>query len=122
MEQEFQTIDRYNFTQLEKVKSILDGKNINSPFKTFKEFNEKYGTSIKPMQDCYYMSSSNGKEPYIFGFKLYSKTFRSRYGADYYAYPKYDLLVQYACMGSDDCSDDTMYAYFLSIINDDCRF
>lgn len=64
-------IDKYNFKQLEIVKNTLDWKKTESySFQKLSEFNEKYNLNIEPKKDCYYISSENWDESYIFWFKL----------------------------------------------------
>ncbi|NVP17846.1 hypothetical protein HUU51_03970 [Candidatus Gracilibacteria bacterium] len=85
-------IDRYNFEQLEKAKPILEtiGEK-DERFFSLNEFNERYGTDIKPIRNCYYVSNYNGNEKYIFGFKLESLFNIYIYKKNYFAYPKYDM-------------------------------
>ena len=72
-EQDKITIDKYNFSQLEKSKPILDSIYREAKrFYSLKEFNDIYDANIKPIKDCYYVSNSNWNEKYIFWFKLES--------------------------------------------------
>lgn len=67
LEQENIRIDEYNFNELEKVKPILEKlPQENKKIFTVKKFNELYNANIQPIKNCYYISNSNGKYPYIF--------------------------------------------------------
>ena len=90
-------IDRYNFQQLEKFKEVVGTINEEQRrFSNLEEFNSLYGINIQAKKNCYYISSSNGNEKYIFAFKLESKRYQEKYGEEYYVYPKYDLPKDYA--------------------------
>lgn len=85
-------IDEYNFKQLEIVKNVLDWKKLDLyEFQTLSEFNKKYNLNIKPKKNCYYISSENWDEEYIFWFQLVSIYYKTKYNSDNYAFPKNDL-------------------------------
>lgn len=95
-------IDEYNFKQLEKAKVILNNIPQDSKkFYSLNEFNELYDINIKPTKNCYYVSNSNGKENYIFWFKLESQEYKNKLWEEYYAYPKYDLPYDESCFPSE---------------------
>ncbi|MBT3726236.1 hypothetical protein HOG21_00605 [bacterium] len=50
-------IDEYNFKQLQKVKQLINKKKLK--FKNLDDFNNKYNVNIKPIKNCYYISSDN---------------------------------------------------------------
>lgn len=59
-EQDKLAIDWYNFGQLEKAKSSLEMISEKSnQIDGLKEFNERYKTDIRPIKNCYYISSYN---------------------------------------------------------------
>lgn len=88
-------IDRYNFEQLEKVKYLLENT-IDKKlwYYHIKDFNKKYGISIEPIKNCYYISNNNWKYPYIFWFKLESQIYKIIYWDKYFSYPGYDMPVR----------------------------
>ncbi|MDD2907319.1 MAG: hypothetical protein PHH98_01630 [Candidatus Gracilibacteria bacterium] len=99
-EQDKIKIDRYNFGQLEKAKSIL--KNISEDkieFYSFNNFNEKYNSDITPIKNCYAFSDSNGDKPYIFGFQLESLIYKFINFGKNYAYPSYNRPNNTICLG-----------------------
>lgn len=134
---EKQKIDDYNFSQLERVKSILgDNFNLNNEFYTLEEFNDEYETDIKPIKNCYYLSVSsifkiddknydNGVW-YIFWFKLESEKYIEKYGGIYYAYPKYDIPKKDACIWIDGnliewlCYDTNIW-HFVLTVSEPCK-
>ena len=110
--------DNYNFEQLEKVKGILTKTSSGSyNFYGPSDFNKQFHTAIMPKRNCYYMWSKNGNHSYIFGFKLESKKYRSQYGSDFFAYPKYELPPEFIC--TSDCTDLTL-DYFRNVISHPC--
>ena len=91
-EKDKMAIDRYNFEQLEKAKPILESiPETDKRFYSLKEFNQEYNTWIKPIKNCYYISTYNWNEKYIFWFKLESLIYIYIYRTKLFAYPKYDL-------------------------------
>jgi len=53
-------IDRYNFEQRDKVKSIIDkDKYYNTSFRDIKQFNSIYNSDIKPIKNCYDITKYN---------------------------------------------------------------
>lgn len=122
VEQENILLDEYNFKQLEKAKTFLmqnslSGKN----FFWLDEFNELSNLDIKPLKDCYYISSSNWEEDYIFWFQLYSNKYKDKYWNDFYAYPRYSIPVEYFCWWSIDCNDDLSLNWFMITIKRPCN-
>lgn len=105
-EQDKLAIDRYNFAQLEKVKSVLDKQDSNSyKFKDLKEFNKKFNQNIKPIKNCYFLADRNRffennlwDGGYVFWFQLESLISKFMYSWNYYTYPKYDLPIVQACV------------------------
>lgn len=97
-EQDKLAIDWYNFGQLEKAKPSLEkiSKKSNQ-IDGLKEFNERYKTNIKPIKNCYYISSYNWDKPYIFWFQLESLISKFVYFWKNYAYPKYNLPYYQVC-------------------------
>jgi hypothetical protein len=58
-------MDRYNFQQLGEVKNTLnklDRKSYN--FYSLENFNKRYKKEIKPINNCYYMVSTNYFDEY----------------------------------------------------------
>ena len=51
-EQDKIAIDKYNFEQLEKIKSFLDNYKTEIEFRNLNEFNYKYKLDIKPIKNC----------------------------------------------------------------------
>ena len=88
-------IDEYNFKQLQKVKQLINKKKLK--FKNLDDFNNKYNVNIKPIKNCYYISSDNWNEKFIFWFALESKKYREKYGKYNYIYPKYDIPEDILC-------------------------
>ena len=135
-EQDKMAIDRYNFEQLEKAKPILDNISKNGKnFDSLKEFNERYKVDIKPIKNCYYVSSYNWKRKYIFWFQLEAMinkfahpfTFWYPYVSDNYAYPKYSLPWYQVCFGAGlsrwaawGCYDNN-YDNFRYVISNPCK-
>ena len=120
-EQDKIAIDRYNFEQLEKAKPILEklpqkDKKIFSP----KMLNDLYGANIQTIKNCYYISNSNWKYPYIFWFQLESLMYKVLYFWENYAYPKYDKPVDYFCWWSKYCRDDRIFGGFIWTISWPC--
>lgn len=113
-EYESLAIDQYNFSQLEKIKLLLDTKNTVTSFNTLQEFNTKYNVDIKPVRNCYYASSSNWKEKYIFWFKLYSRDSMNKYWVDYYVYPRYDIPYDKICYWVCDDRNKLNFEYVIS--------
>lgn len=93
-------IDSYNFWQLEKAKPILDTIEYEKIewFGLLKKFNYIYDANIIPIKNCYYVSSFNGNESYIFWFQLESIIYKTIYWTKNYAYPKYDKPLSRMCM------------------------
>ncbi|MDD2907476.1 MAG: hypothetical protein PHH98_02435 [Candidatus Gracilibacteria bacterium] len=121
-EQDKIKIDKYNFEQLEKSKLILNNISTDSKkFFTLKDFNNIYDSDIKPIKNCYYISNSNGKEKYIFGFQLESLIYKFINFGKNYVYPKYDLPPSYFCGGSRNCSDNMVFNIFYKTISNPCR-
>jgi len=59
-EKEKIAIDRYNFEQRDKVKTIIENdKYYNTAFRDIKQFNSLYNSDIKPIKNCYYLSKYN---------------------------------------------------------------
>ncbi len=126
-EKEKIVIDEYNFKQLEKVKDILDWlKKDSYNFKWLNEFNKIFNQNIIPINNCYYTSSANWNEPYIFWFKLESNTYIEKYWDEYYSYPKYDLPIIPICFGFwkwewNTCSWDRNFEYFIKTTSNPCE-
>lgn len=129
-EQDKMNIDRYNFEQLNVVKETLskiDRKSYN--FYDLKHFNNKYDQNIKPINNCYYLVSTNNFDEYdqnkwiwyIFWFKLESLIYKFMYFWVNYAYPKYDLPVAHVCDGGNKCDYDSILANFIWTITNPCR-
>ncbi|MDD2871763.1 MAG: hypothetical protein PHS49_07285 [Candidatus Gracilibacteria bacterium] len=120
-EQDKLAIDKYNFEQLEKVKTIINNDKVyNKTFRTIKEFNSIYNSDIKPINNCYFIFNYNGDEKFIFGFKLESILYKL-YNLNWnYAYPKYDLPISTACVMGGGCIDGNYKSYTLTISNP-CR-
>lgn len=126
-EQENRKIDEYNFEQLEKVKSVLDWLDKNSyKFDNIKEFNKNFNQNIKPIKNCYFLTSRNwyfDKSKwwgwYIFWFKLTSDRYKNKYWVEYYAYPKYDLPIFKLCFWLWEwwCYDDNKESFIKTISN-----
>lgn len=116
-----ESIDKYNFEQLEKVKPILESIPKDAKkFYTLKELNEIYNADIKPIKNCYVVNNDNWKYSYIFWFKLYSKKFIANYWTEYYAYPKYDFPVHKICAwfgGKWECQDYNLNQFEYTISN-----
>ncbi len=92
--------DKYNFEQLEKVKDFFVNKNMDTlRFDSLRDFNSQYSLNIKPINNCYYFSSFNWKQDYIFAFQLESLKNKIIYLGNNYIYPKYDLKKKRACFG-----------------------
>ncbi|MDD3646028.1 MAG: hypothetical protein PHH06_01315 [Candidatus Gracilibacteria bacterium] len=124
-------IDEYNFSQLEKVKSVLDGLDKDSyGFNGLKEFNEKFVQDIKPLKNCFDISNTNrfwGENKsgggYVFGFKLYSKEYKKQYEKDYYIYPSsvYNSIEEGLCSKHGGvCYRDILFEGFIETISNPC--
>ena len=119
-------IDEYNFKQLEKVKSVLDKLDKNSySVKDLNDFNKQFDIDIKPIKNCYYVTSRNRHFDnkkwggwYIFWFELESKTYIKKYWTQYFAYPKYDLPKLQIC---DSWCYDKNQEDFEYIISHPCK-
>lgn len=128
-EKEKLEIDRYNFEQLEKVKEIINNdKNFNNiEFYDLYKFNLVYNTTIKPIKNCYYITTTNyykkykWKSTYLFWFKLESLIYKIRYFNWYYVYPKYDLPIDNRCLWSKWCTDDINMNELIWTISNPCR-
>ena len=106
-EKENIAIDEYNFSQLDKIKPLLEAIPANAKkFYTLKDFNTLYHGDIQPMKNCYYVSNDNGNEKYIFAFNLESKKYRELYLRSFYAYPWYNLPFERFCIWY--CYDNNM--------------
>ncbi|MDD2907315.1 MAG: SdrD B-like domain-containing protein [Candidatus Gracilibacteria bacterium] len=117
-ESEKEKIDEYNFEQLEIVKSKLDNLPKDSyTLNNYLDFNKKFDEKLKPINNCYYLKTGNGKNPYIFGFKLESDKYITNYGTGFYSYPSYDLPIDNICFGF--CRDRN-YEIFTNIISSTC--
>ncbi|MDD2907807.1 MAG: hypothetical protein PHH98_04145 [Candidatus Gracilibacteria bacterium] len=124
-------IDEYNFEQLEKVKSVLNGLNKNSySFENLKEFNEKFNQNIKPIKNCYLLSNGNNvfldksNDNYIFMFKLYSMDYGKRYKNMYYIYPEYKFqeIENSLCSSHGGiCGTDVAFGDYLETISTPCE-
>jgi len=102
-EQEKREIDEYNFTQLKKVRNILNKLDKNSyGFDNIWDFNKLYNGNIKPIKNCYYLSNKNWWEKYIFWFKLESNKYIDKYWTESYIYPKYDIIKEEICLWMPD--------------------
>ncbi|MDD2907474.1 MAG: hypothetical protein PHH98_02425 [Candidatus Gracilibacteria bacterium] len=125
-EQDKIAIDKYNFEQLEKIKSFLDNYKTEIEFRNLNEFNYKYKLDIKPIKNCYYMKTTNyvdnykGKSDYILGFQLESLIYKFIYFGGNYVYPKYDLPIDYICIGGKKCNYDSNKASFEITISNSC--
>lgn len=113
-------IDIYNFNQLEKVNIIYEN-NIKKTdrFTTLKKFNSIYGTDIEPIRNCYYVSSYNGEEKYIFSFQLESIIYKIIYWDKYYSFPNYSV-AKYKICDSLSCFDGNRNE-FESLISNPCK-
>ena len=120
-EQDKIAIDKYNFEQLEKVKTFLDSKD-NFEFKNLKEYNTKYNQNIEPLKNCYYVSSINWSKSYIFWFQLESLIYKFIKLWGNYAYPKYDLPVDYVCTWWNSCNYDFIFWRFNKTISNPCQY
>lgn len=129
-EQDKIAIDRYNFKELEKVRLILkEVPREQYKFRNFNDFNKKYWLWIKPIKNCYYMVSTNYFDNYnqkqwiwyIFWFKIESVLYKFRYLNWYYAYPKYDLPIEYFCDWWKKCDADMNLNWFENDISNPCR-
>lgn len=113
-------IDYYNFKQLKIVKDVFELKpQCRYTVRNLTDFNEKYGMNIKPLKNCYEISTYNGDQPYIFWFQLYSIVSKVVYGSHWYAYPKYDKPVHQMCVGF--CYDVNKTS-FERKISESCRW
>lgn len=120
-------IDEYNFEQLDKVIEVLD----KSPWDSYTiddltDFNKDFNQDIQPIKNCYYIRSriyewTKWTWWYIFWFKLESKQYIEKYWTEYYAYPKYDLPVNYYCGWSKWCKDDWNFDSFEYTISNPCQ-
>lgn len=121
-EEEKIAIDEYNFEQLENAKIILDKiSKENKKFYKLKDFNITYNADIKPIKNCYYISNSNWREPYIFWFKLESGKYIKEYWSEFYAYPKYDKSILRYCGWGTRCDDDLNFVVFSNTISNPCQ-
>lgn len=119
VEQQNRAIDEYNLWQVEKVSLVLDNLTKDSKeFQTLGKFNQIYWVNLKPVDNCYYISTNNGKEKYIFAFQLKSRFYKKEYLRDYYVYPAYDLPYDIICAGY--CYDRNM-ELFLRTISHPCE-
>ncbi len=113
-------IDMYNFKQLEKVKTLLNKKyNVELSFKDIVDFNHQYNQNIKPIWNCYYLSSYNNKEKYMFWFKLESLIYTYTYWTKYFSYPKYDIPYWHLCLMWKWCFDANKEDY-IKVISNKC--
>lgn len=125
-EQDKIAIDRYNFEQLNKSKQTLDKVKTSDRFDNLKEFNNLYGTGIKPIKNCYYLTGNNWNYPYLFWFQLESLLYKLLYMSTDYSYPGYDLLKYRICMWDWtatwwSCIEDFKYNKFKRIISNPCK-
>lgn len=122
-EQDNIKIDEYNFTQLEKAKSILENTPTNTKkFYSLREFNEQYKADIQPMKNCYYVSSNNGSEKYIFWFMLESQKYKKVFWTEEYAFPKYNLPTWRNCFWmwwNPECLN--YKTFFIETISNPCK-
>jgi len=129
-EKEKIAIDKYNFSQLEKVKVVL--KNISEgdmKFRNLQELNKKYNAKIEPIKNCYYTVTTNFFDDYvwesfyIFWFQLESNRYKNKYGEEYYTYPKYDLPYSERCywMWEWECTKDIHLENFRYVISNPCN-
>ena len=118
-EKENIAIDEYNFSQLDKIKPLLEAIPANAKkFYTLKDFNTLYHGDIQPMKNCYYVSNDNGNEKYIFAFNLESKKYKRELSREFYFYPWYNLKNRTVCIWY--CYDDNM-KHVLNIISHPCQ-
>jgi len=128
-----ENIDKYNFQQLEIVKTILDNLDRNSyNFSNLSEFNELYKQKIIPKKNCYFIADRNRffKDKkwwwgYIFWFKLESDKYINIYWTWYYVYPKYDLPIDniyfWFWWWNDRWINDRIYNNFVFTISNPCQ-
>lgn len=124
-QEEKEEIDKYNFEQLELVKSNLSNfQKWDFTIRNYIDYNRKYDPDIKHIRNCYYVSTENWKEPFIFWFKLESDKYKEIYGLWYYVYPKYEIQKDELCFWLWEWSwcIDKNYTNFMSIISDNCRW
>lgn len=119
-------VDKYNFRQLEKVKIDLKDNETKTRFIDVVDFNNQFNEDIRSLKNCYYLSSDNWTEPYIFWFKIESLVYQYIYWTQYFSYPKYDLPISELCfwVGRIDggSCDDVNKARFLRTISNPCRW
>ena len=113
-------IDMYNFKQLKHVKTILSETPVEEyNFKNLQEFNEQFWNNIEPIKNCYYISDENEEENYLFGFKLYSLSYKAINLKSHYAFPKYNLPERRICLWA-SCYDKNLEGLIVTISNP-CR-
>lgn len=127
-EQENIKIDEYNFEQFKKIWNILDKLDKKSySFNNLKEFNQRFNQDIKPMKNCYFLSSTEDffwKANYIFLFEIYSKKFNKKYNSTYYIYPEsmYNLIEYSLCEKHwGICSADIVFSKYMETISNPCQ-
>jgi len=128
-EKEKITIDNYNFKQFEKIKIFLKDKRKGTfKFDDLKNFNEKYKLEIKPIKNCYYLSSYNWDEKFLFWFQIESLFYKIIHFWKNYAYPKYDIPSKRICTGMvvdwtvGECYNDNRYNHFKAVISNPCKY
>lgn len=115
-------VDKYNFEQLEKAKTIIENdKYYNIIFRNIRQFNSIYNSDIKPIKNCYYLSKYNWDEKFIFWFKLESMIYKIIYFRENYVYPKYDLPIYNICTWGNRCDYDSTKARFIKTISNPCQ-
>ncbi|MDD2907323.1 MAG: hypothetical protein PHH98_01650 [Candidatus Gracilibacteria bacterium] len=118
-EQDKIAIDKYNFEQRDKVKSIIEkDKYYNIAFRDIKQFNSLYNSDIKPIKNCYDITKYNGDEKFLFGFKLESMIYKFKYFGENYAYPSNNLSKKSPCKNYGCISTREI---FIDIISKPCE-
>ncbi len=100
-------LDRYNFKQLEKIKSILsEVPREEYKFARLADFNRQFDVEVIPKKYCYYIMSTHYFEDeeynwnelgYIFATKIHSKYYSDKYPEWFFVYPEYNLPIHNRC-------------------------
>jgi len=121
-EQEKIAIDEHNFSQLEKIKWVLNHKiDLDYSFYWYQDFNKQFNQEITPIKNCYFLVDRNSyfKDRlwwwgYIFWFQLESNKYIEKYESNIFAYPEYNLPEEIFCAWW--CSDVNRDDFELTIM------
>ena len=131
-EQENIKIDEYNFTQLEKFESaLINIQDEDNKVMSLEDFNETFNEDIDPVQNCYYISTTDIywweediEKEYIFSTLLHSNKYKKIYGKDYFIYPEsVSNKIEESLCGPWGwvCSSDMIFEWMIDVISNPCE-